>query len=532
MFKKIFLSFLTVSVLFVSVFARPAMAQTWYLQDFQDWHNRVYDMDNQDEIFGERYTAAQVEWVIYGLIAFLINHVVGGEVAECAFNMDESGQLTPECIDTIRGEITNLLSSSGLQTPGEGPNFSSVLAQTFGHEMSGVGYVWDKLSGFRLVPEAQAQDPGFGFDAGSAVRQIWSVVRNVTYFLLVIAIVVMAFMIMFRVKLSPQTVITVQSALPRVVITLLLITFSYAIAGFMIDLMYVVIGIIAAVFSQSGLFVYSPLAIGIAGEPLSWADMYGWFSGEIEVFTLMLLYFLIFFLVSAFALVSNILGAIFLPITGVLWFFLVVVTLVMLFILFFKIIWMLLKTFVSILLLIAAAPILILLGLFGGGGFGGWLKNLAAHLAVYPAVGVMFALSFLFLANAQPNLWIVTDFLASLIPFNPSATAFDNSPWVPPFTPFGHDLDIVWLLVSLVILTLIPNVANMIKSLIQGRPFAYGTAIAAPITGALGVATIPISQPISVTREAFRKSQVEALMEAQGGLDYLRALTGRKSRSK
>jgi len=64
----------------------------------------------------------------------------------------------------------------------------------------------------------------------------------------------MAFMIMFRVRISPQTVITVQSALPKIIFTLILITFSYAIAGFLIDLMYVVIGIFSFIVTQGGIF--------------------------------------------------------------------------------------------------------------------------------------------------------------------------------------------------------------------------------------------------------------------------------------
>jgi hypothetical protein len=58
-------------------------------------------------------------------------------------------------------------------------------------------------------------------------------------------------MIMFRAKLNPQTVISVENALPKIVVALLLITFSFAIAGFLIDLMYISIGIIAVLFSNA-----------------------------------------------------------------------------------------------------------------------------------------------------------------------------------------------------------------------------------------------------------------------------------------
>src|SRR3989337_4436697 len=80
MFKKLLISLLLVTFMFIShaaYFTPKANAQAWYLQDHPDWYERVYNPDNAEEIFGERYTAAQVEWVIYGLIAFIYNHLVG-----------------------------------------------------------------------------------------------------------------------------------------------------------------------------------------------------------------------------------------------------------------------------------------------------------------------------------------------------------------------------------------------------------------------------------------------------------------------
>ena len=51
--------------------------------------------------------------------------------------------------------------------------------------------------------------------------------------------------------MSPQTIVTIQSALPKIVVTLILVTFSYAIAGFMVDLVYVVMGLFSQFFTQS-----------------------------------------------------------------------------------------------------------------------------------------------------------------------------------------------------------------------------------------------------------------------------------------
>lgn len=84
----------------------------------------------------------------------------------------------------------------------------------------------------------QAQAQGIGFSGLSALLPIWKAFRNVAYALLAVIMVVIGFMVMFRKKIDPKTVVTVQNAIPRVVVALLLVTFSYAIVGLMIDLMY------------------------------------------------------------------------------------------------------------------------------------------------------------------------------------------------------------------------------------------------------------------------------------------------------
>jgi hypothetical protein len=145
------------------------------------------------------------------------------------------------------------------------------------------------------------------------------------------------------------------------------------------------------------------------------------------------------------------------------------------------------------------------------GGFNGWIKNLASNLLVFAAIGPMLAISMLFLAGALPNFWILDDLLASNIPFNPSTTALGNSPWVPPFLPGGGDLDVTWLFASFAVITLIPNVANIIKSMTSGRPFGYGTAIGAAVGAAAGVAWSPFGQQFSAIRDSWMKERGAAI---------------------
>lgn len=107
---------------------------------------------------------------------------------------------------------------------------------------SGVYWAANSLSQAGFIPKIYAAE-GIGFSSIKGFASIWSLFRNLTFLILVIVIIALGFMIMFRMKLNPQTVISIENSLPRIVITLLLITFSFAIAGFLIDLMYVIIGI-------------------------------------------------------------------------------------------------------------------------------------------------------------------------------------------------------------------------------------------------------------------------------------------------
>src|SRR3989344_1573550 len=278
MFKKIVLSAFAVLFLFQAVFVRTAFAQApggtlpaygpWYHQTFTDWYKKVYDADNPDEIFGERYTAAQVEWVMYGLIAFII-HAFGNEGLYACVMKNSDGVEEPGVPETLANCKDLLIQAVGIAQ--NDSNQNSWLA-SFDRPYSGIGYLKDIGTKLHIIPEAEAQ--GFGFTAVNPILQLWRIVRDLTYFLLILVIVVMAFMIMFRVRTSPQTVITIQSAIPRIIFALILITFSYAIAGFMIDLMYVVIGLMAAVVQGSGL------------TELSWPVLFDSFTNKFTVLSM------------------------------------------------------------------------------------------------------------------------------------------------------------------------------------------------------------------------------------------------------
>lgn len=102
--------------------------------------------------------------------------------------------------------------------------------------VSGIRYLAYMGSRLHLVSPAFAATPGQNFL--KPMIDIWILNRNLVYLIFVVIFVAVGFMIMFRSKLNPQTVINIQLALPKIVIALILVTFSYAMSGLIVDLIF------------------------------------------------------------------------------------------------------------------------------------------------------------------------------------------------------------------------------------------------------------------------------------------------------
>lgn len=118
---------------------------------------------------------------------------------------------------------------------------------------SGLYWAYSGLQNAGFIPKTYAAE-GMGFASIRPLMNLWKVFRDISYMLLVFVLIGIGFMIMLRMKLNPQTVISVENALPKIVISLILITFSFAIVGFLIDLMYIVIAIIISAISNNGMY--------------------------------------------------------------------------------------------------------------------------------------------------------------------------------------------------------------------------------------------------------------------------------------
>lgn len=112
---------------------------------------------------------------------------------------------------------------------------------------------------------------GIGFCGLSPFATVWSSFRDVVYLFFVIIFVLIGLAIMLRMKIDPRTVMTVENQIPKIITNIILVTLSFAIAGFLIDMMYVTIYTTTNMISsagggdQSAKIVQSPDVFNVAG---------------------------------------------------------------------------------------------------------------------------------------------------------------------------------------------------------------------------------------------------------------------------
>lgn len=226
-----------------------------------------------------------------------------------------------------------------------------------------VAYVLDSA---HIVPQAYAQ--GLGFSSLSPVLDAWRTFRNIAYFFFVLIFLVIGFMIMFRYRIG-QTAITAQQAIPRIIIALLTVTFSYAIAGLLVDVMYLVMFLLIGVFgvSQGDFLTVGPVELGAA--LITGGGDAGRRAAE-EIVTALL----------GGGVVADALGVISGLTAGV-------VIAVAIAIGIFRVFFSLLRTYVSLIVSIATAPVILMLGAIPGRNvFKPWFMGIVGNLSAFPIV--------------------------------------------------------------------------------------------------------------------------------------------------
>ncbi len=263
---------------------------------------------------------------------------------------------------------------------------SSLITSTYARPpASGIDYLAN-LGKNLGIPSAYAQT-GIGAKGLQPILPLWNAFKNIAYIFYILIFIVTGLMIMFRKKISPQAVITIENALPGIIVSLIAVTFSYAIAGFLIDTVYVLINLAILVSGISGLIKVDQVnylqtifvnngfpevirsllqIVGGSGQALS--TIGGGIAGLVQGAT-----------AGFFSAISGILGAA----VGVL-----ILGCIILYVL-FKLFLSLLSAYISVIINIILSPILLMMSALPGsksGGVGKWITDLLSDLLIFPAI--------------------------------------------------------------------------------------------------------------------------------------------------
>lgn len=199
--------------------------------------------------------------VILGMLSFVTCALSGVDITysdhRCIGYNAQSGKL---------GYLNNSAGVSGMLVGG--------IAATFTKPLQITDYVHYLASNFGIAKQALAAD-NTGFSQLSPMTSIWITMRNVAYVLFVIVFVGIGFAIMLRAKIDPRTVMTIENQIPKLIVALILISFSFAIAGLMVDLMWVLIFVVINLFSSLDPQLQAQVGSitkGVGGNPFSLAN--------------------------------------------------------------------------------------------------------------------------------------------------------------------------------------------------------------------------------------------------------------------
>jgi hypothetical protein len=372
---------------------------------------------------------------------------------------------------------------------------------------SGIYWAYDGLQHAGFISKTQAAE-GIGFAAIKPFANLWKIFRDLSYMLLVLVLISIGFMIMFRMKMNPQTVISVENALPRIIVALILITFSFAIAGFIIDLTYILIGLIVSIMVQdpaqstqfkneymlsSGADLFRDIrvrfgsrsigsALGSAFTQIIPLPIYLSLRSAGGVLFVFLMKWVLTILPESFSGILGLAGAglatvnigtifkdiIQVPMFGIfiLILFLIgfiylvpwIVTLVIgasVLFLFFRIFLMLITNYLKLIVNIIIAPILLLMeAVPGRNAFKYWIMNIIGNLIAYPVMIFVFVLSYIIIFKSGA-----------------SSAMTARLPYL-----YGIDSDSFRLIIGLGLIFLIPDFVKTTKELlgIKELPFSIG----------------------------------------------------------
>lgn len=363
---------------------------------------------------------------------------------------------------------------------------------------------------------------GYGFCGLNPVFAIWVVSRDFAYALMVIAFIFLGLGVMLRYKADSRTVMTLQNQIPRVIIAILLITFSYAIAGVMIDLMWTVTyaGVSAIANSSDAKVrqncVDDPndpgnLTLGQAAtnnlldNPFSFANRIFLvncdgtldqgitnIAGRVSDSFIILIHSIIFEILGwdvggecsvwtgqGFTNCLENVGVWLLDMV------LILIIVVTLFVALFRLWYELIKAYVTFFIFVILGPIYIVFGLIPSRplGFERWFRLIFANLTAFPLVAFILVFARVVMDSLAPEQ-------LALGPTGQTQLINPNSVYVPPLVG-NPNVTAFNVLIAFGAILIAPSIPGMMRERVGKSKGEFGKITAAGLAAGAGVATAP-----------------------------------------
>lgn len=445
--KKILLTFLPLIILFGISLSRPLFA-----------HAQTFPSAQESGTIGA---------IVGGLSKMIvpINIPAGTETSDW-YLKDAGAQ--PQNLNKYLGGGLAKDSSGNVYSPGMLGIQQKVVASLYDNQISSKEYIADILDNIGIPTVSSAYAQGTGYTAMQPFLEFWKVFRNLAYSLYIIMFVVVGVMIMLRTKVNAQTIITIQTALPNLLITLLLITFSYAIVGFMIDIMYFLIYFVVYLIASVGI-IDASTSIARLMTNSAWSVI---FEGRNSIISA---------ISSSIGSVLwnlgtggiGVAGAVLSMVSPMYLIVAVAFAIAML-----KLMLALIQAYIMIIVQTITAPVQILMNAMPGSkAFSSWLKKTASYLIPFPVAAAMFIFSAILVGNPADKVIFGTG--PNPFGVDDSAPIYQNRDnlWLPPFTLTGvkatpGSADILTI-IGFVIFLMTPSAVKMAQEWLQVKESPY-----------------------------------------------------------
>ena len=300
------------------------------------------------------------------------------------------GGTIPETV--LKGEQTTWIPSGIIGVS------NNAISYLYNPPASGIQYIAQTANSFIGKPAYAAT----GYEGLQGILPVWKSFRNATYIIFSIIFIAIGIAIMLRIKISQNAVITIQSAIPKLITSLILVTFSYAIAGLLIDFSYVIEALLLNIINVNNNLNVTKLV----SDPSVWSLLFSLFPVT-AVLSLSNIAGLITNLLGGsyqLGIIINILSVVGIGTMAIA----ILIILIFVTILTIKFLLGLAKCYISLILRIILGPLEIALGALPNSkiGFSSWLVNVIANLAVFPITIVFIVLLNMITASINSkNLW-------------------------------------------------------------------------------------------------------------------------------